>query len=67
MYEIRKWVIKPVLKEVLETNINSQALEETIGEIIEKTGISTEDEFFELYEVEDLETGLVNGDVLATI
>ena len=67
MYEIRKWVLKPVLKEVLETNINCQALEETIGEIIEKTGISTEDEFFELYEVEDLETGLVNGDVLTNI
>lgn len=67
MFEIRKWVIKPVLKEVLDTNINCQALEETVAEIIEKTGISTEDEFFELYEIEDLETGLMNGDVLATI
>ena len=33
MYEIRKWVNKPILKEVLYTNINFQALEETLAEI----------------------------------
>ena len=67
MYEIRKWIFKPVLKEVLETNINSQALEESVAEISEENGFSTEDEFFEEYEIEELETGLMNGDVLISL
>ena len=67
MYEIRKWIIKPVLKEVIESNINVQALEETVAEISEKNEISTESEFFELYEIEDLETGLMNEEVLIAL
>lgn len=54
MYELRKWVNKPVLKEVVYSNMNFQALEETIAEIVEKNNISGEEEFFELYEIEDL-------------
>lgn len=67
MYELRKWVNKPVLKEVLYSNMNFQALEETIADIAEKENISTEKEFFELYELEDLETGLMNAEVLLEI
>ena len=66
MYEIRKWVNKPILKEVLYTNINFQALEETLAEIVEKHNLS-EKEFFELYEIEELETGLMNNEALALI
>ena len=67
MYEIRKWIIKPVLKEVIESDINFQALEESIAEISEKNGFSTEDEFFESYEIEELETGLMNEEVLIAL
>ena len=67
MYELRKWVNKPVFKEVVYSNMNFQALEETIADITEKENISTEEEFFELYELEDLETGLLNGEVLLQI
>ncbi len=67
MYEIRKWIIKPVLKEVIESNINVQALEESVAEISEENGFSTESEFFELYEIEDLETGLMNEEVLIAL
>ena len=52
MYEIRKWVNKPILKEVLYTNINFQALEETLAEKKEKDNLS-EEEFFEQYEIEE--------------
>ena len=66
MYEIRKWINKPILKEVICTNINFQALEETLAELVEKDNLS-EKEFFELYEVEELETGLMNNEALCNI
>ena len=66
MYEIRKWVNKPILKEVLYTNINFQALEETLAEIVEKDNLS-EEEFFEQYEIEELETGLMNNEALCNM
>ena len=64
MYELRKWVNKPVLKEVVGSPMNFQALEETVAEISEKENLSNEKEFFELYEIEDIETGLMNEDVM---
>ncbi len=67
MYELRKWVIKPVLKEVISAPMNSQALEETIAEIVETNNIKSEEEFFDLYEIEDIETGLMNEQVLLEI
>ena len=67
MYELRKWVNKPVLKEVVYSNMNFQALEETIAEIVEKHNIKSEEEFFDLYEIEDIETGLMNGEVLINL
>ena len=67
MYELRKWVNKPVLKEVVGSPMNFQALEETIAEISEKENLSNEEVFFELYELEDMETGLMNGEVLLQI
>ena len=67
MYELRKWVNKPVLKEVVGSPMNFQALEETIAEISEKENLSNEEEFFELYEIEDIETGLMNEEVLREI
>ena len=66
MYEIRKWINKPILKEVMCTNINFQALEETLAEIVEEQQLS-EKEFFELYEIEELETGLMNNEALCNI
>ena len=62
MYEIRKWVNKPILKEVICTNINFQAVEEFLDDL----NIS-EEKFFEEYEIEELETGLKNNEVLCTI
>lgn len=59
MYEIRKWVNKPILKEVMCTNINFQALEEFLAE----TNLS-KDELFEQYEIEEIETGLMNNEAL---
>ena len=67
MYELRKWINKPVLKEVVGSPMNFQALEETIADITEKENISNEEEFFELYEIEDIETGLMNSEVLLEI
>ena len=64
---IKKVDKKPVLKEVVYTNINDQALEETIAEISETENINNEEEFFELYEIVDFETGLKNEDVLVNI
>ena len=64
MYELRKWVNKPVLKEVVGSPMNFQALEERVAEISEKENLSNEKEFFELYEIEDIETGLMNEEVL---
>ena len=64
MYELRKWVNKPVLKEVVGSPMNFQALEETVAEISEKEKLSNEKEFFGLYEIEDIETGLMNEEVL---
>ena len=66
MYEIRKWVNKPILKEVLFSNINFQALEEIIAELVEKQNLS-ENEFFEKYEIEELETGLLNNDAIINL
>lgn len=66
MYEIRKWVNKPILKEVVCTNMNHQALEETLAEIIEKDNLN-EKEFFESYEIEELETGLMNNEALCNM
>ena len=67
MYELRKWVNKPVLKEVVGSPMNFQALEERVAEISEKENLSNEKEFFELYEIEDIETGLMNEEVLLEI
>lgn len=67
MYELRKWIKKPTHKEVIYTNINDQALEETMAELVETYNIKDEKEFFEQYEIEDLETGQKNEDVLVNI
>ena len=64
MYELRKWINKPVLKEVIASPMNFQALEETVAEISEKENISSEEEFFESYEIEEIETGLMNEDAI---
>ena len=39
MYELRKWIKKPTHKEVMYTNINDQALEETMAELVETYNI----------------------------
>ena len=67
MYELRKWINRPVLKEVIGSPMNFQALEETIAEISETENISNEEELFDLYEIEELETGLMNEEVLLQI
>ena len=62
MYEIRKWINKPILKEVVCTNINFQALEEFLADIN-----LSEQEFFERYEIEEIETGLMNNEALCNM
>lgn len=62
MYEIRKWINKPILKEVVYSNINFQTLEEFLAEVN-----LSEDELFKLYEIEEIETGLMNKEVLCSI
>ena len=66
MYEIRKWINKPILKEVIHSDINFQALEEIVADIVENSNINKSD-FFEVYEIEEIETGLMNNEVLASI
>lgn len=62
MYEIRKWINKPILKEVVCSNINFQALEEFVADIN-----LSEQEFFDLYEIEEIETGLMNNEALCNM
>ena len=62
MYEIRKWINKPILKEVVCSNINFQAVEEFFAE----SNLSKQD-FFDLYEIEEIETGLTNNEVICII
>ncbi len=62
MYEIRKWIIKPILKEVVCSNINFQAVEEFFAE----SNLSKQD-FFDLYEIEEIETGLTNNEVICIV
>ena len=62
MYEIRKWVNKPILKEVVRSNINFQEVEEFFADIN-----LSQQELFDLYEIEELETGLMNNEVLCSI
>ena len=56
MYEIKKWICKPVLKEVIKTNLSYQELAENI---VVLAGNINEEEFFNLYEIENLETGKI--------
>ena len=62
MYELRKWVNKPILKEVVDTHVSFQALEEFLAEVN-----LSEDEFFKLYEIEEIETGLKNSELLCSL
>lgn len=62
MYEIRKWINKPILKEVVCSNITFQAVEEFFAE----SNLSKQD-FFDLYEIEEIETGLTNNEVICII
>lgn len=64
MYELRKWINKPLLKESICPPMSFNELNETIVEICEKGNISSRQEFFDLYEIEELETGLKNNEVL---
>ena len=66
MYEIRKWIIKPVANEVLYSNISFEALEKIIVELTDDKGIS-EKQFFDMYEIEEIETGLKNNEILCPI
>lgn len=66
MYELRKWISKPLLKETLYSPMSFERLSEVIVEICEEDNISSEKEFFEMYEIEELETGLKNKEVNIT-
>ena len=63
MYELRKWIEKPLLKEVIYSPMSFERLSEIIVEICEKENISNAMEFFKSYEIEELETGLKNNEV----
>ncbi|MBO6122574.1 MAG: hypothetical protein J6P09_01885 [Methanobrevibacter sp.] len=64
MYELRKWINKPLLKEIIYPSMSFEELNETVVELCEKGNISSRQEFFDLYEIEELETGLKNNEVL---
>ena len=63
MYELRKWISKPLLKEAVYSPMSFERLSEVIVEICEQDNISNEKDFFEMYEIEELETGLKNKEV----
>ena len=63
MYEIRKWISKPLLKETIYSPMSFERLSEVIVEVCEQDNISNEKDFFEMYEIEELETGLKNKEV----
>lgn len=63
MYELRKWISKPLLKEAVYSPMSFEKLSEVIVEVCEKDNISNEKDFFEMYEIEELETGLKNKEV----
>lgn len=63
MYELRKWISKPLLKEAVYSPMSFEKLSEVIVEICEQDNISNEKDFFEMYEIEELETGLKNKEV----
>ena len=63
MYELRKWISKPLLKEAVYSPMSFERLSEVITELCEQDNISNEKDFFEMYEIEELETGLKNKEV----
>ncbi|AMD18003.1 hypothetical protein TL18_08160 [Methanobrevibacter sp. YE315] len=63
MYELRKWISKPLLKETIYSPMSFEKLSEVIVEVCEQDNISNEKDFFEMYEIEELETGLKNKEV----
>ncbi len=63
MYELRKWIEKPLLYDLTYPPMNFERLSEAIVEVCVKENISNEKEFFDLYEIEELETGLKNNEV----
>ena len=63
MYELRKWIEKPLLKEVIYSPMSFERLSEVIVEVCEQDNIRNEKDFFEMYEIEELETGLKNKEV----
>ena len=63
MYELRKWISKPLLKEAVYSPMSFERLSEVIIELCEQDNISNEKDFFEMYEIEELETGLKNKEV----
>lgn len=63
MYELRKWISKPLLKEAIYSPMSFERLSEVIVEVCEQDNISNEKDFFEMYEIEELETGLKNKEV----
>ena len=63
MYELRKWISKPLLKETIYSPMSFERLSEVIVEVCEHDNISNEKDFFEMYEIEELETGLKNKEV----
>ena len=66
MYELRKWISKPLLKEPVCSPMSFERLSEVISEVCEEDNISNEKDFFEMYEIEELETGLKNKEVNIT-
>lgn len=63
MYELRKWISKPLLKETIYSPMSFEKLSEVIVEVCEQDNINNEKDFFEMYEIEELETGLKNKEV----
>ena len=63
MYELRKWISKPLLKETIYSPMSFERLSEVIVEVCEQDNIRNEKDFFEMYEIEELETGLKNKEI----
>ena len=63
MYELRKWISKPLLKETIYSPMSFERLSEVIVEVCEQDNIRNKKDFFEMYEIEELETGLKNKEV----
>ena len=67
MYELRKLTQESAVKEVIFTDMNLTTMQNIVAKIVEKYNLRNNKKFFDIYEIEELETGLMNEEILLVI